>query len=122
MTVRGYLRKYAMILCRADGRIRHTRVPGESSSFVRFSGSEHAGVWTDARACVSRCCGLAARGGLRGAQGAGIALFTLLSRRIDAMEGRLNGRIHALSSRTDSVNSRIDALRQALFSHKNPAA
>ena len=54
--------------------------------------------------------------------GAGIALFTLLSRRIDAMEGRLNSRIDALSSRIDSVNSRIDALYQALFSHKDPAA
>ena len=37
--------------------------------------------------------------------GAGIALFTLLSRRIDA-----------------SVNSRSGALYQALFSHKDPAA
>jgi len=37
--------------------------------------------------------------------GAAIALFTLLSRRIDAMEGRLNSRIDALSSRIDSLTS-----------------
>ncbi len=52
----------------------------------------------------------------------GIALFTLLSRRIDAMEGRLNSRIDSLGSRIDSVNSRIDALYQSLFSRKDPAA
>ena len=46
--------------------------------------------------------------------GAGIALFTLLSRHIDAMEGRLNSPI-------DAVTSRIDALYQALFSRKDPA-
>ena len=54
--------------------------------------------------------------------GAGFALFTLLSRRIDAMEGRLNSRLDAVTSRIDSVNTRIDALYQALFSRKDPAA
>ena len=54
--------------------------------------------------------------------GAGIALFTLLSRRIDAMEGRLNSRLDAVSSRIDALHSRIDALYQALFSRKDPAA
>ena len=54
--------------------------------------------------------------------GVGFALFTLLSRRIDAMEGRLNSRIDAVTSRIDSVNTRLDALYQALFSHKDPAA
>ena len=47
--------------------------------------------------------------------GTNLAVFNLMSRRIDAMEGRLNGRIDALSLC-------IDALYQALFSHKDPAA
>ena len=61
--------------------------------------------------------------------GTSLALFGLLSRRIEAMEGRLNGRIDALSSRIDALHSRIDALHsridalyQALFSRKDPAA
>ena len=54
--------------------------------------------------------------------GTNLALFALLSRRIDSMEGRLNGRIDALSSRIDALHSRIDALYQALFSRKDPAA
>ena len=54
--------------------------------------------------------------------GTNLALFGLLSRRIEAMEGRLNGRIDALSSRIDALHSRIDALYQALFSRKDPAS
>ena len=46
--------------------------------------------------------------------------------RIDSMEGRLNSRIDALDSRIDTLDARftarIDALYQALFSHKKPAA
>jgi len=54
--------------------------------------------------------------------GTNLALFGLLSRRIDGMEGRLNGRIDSLSSRIDALHSRIDALYQALFIRKDPAA
>ena len=54
--------------------------------------------------------------------GSNLALFGLLSLRIDGMEGRLNGRIDALSSRIDALHARIDALYQALFSRKDPAA
>ena len=54
--------------------------------------------------------------------GTNLALFGLLSRRIDSMEGRLNGRMDAFSLRIDALHSRIDALYQALFSRKDPAA
>lgn len=61
--------------------------------------------------------------------GTGVALLGFLWRvdaRMGAMEHRLNSRIDALRQelRTDisALHSRIDALYQALFNRKDPAA
>ena len=54
---------------------------------------------------ISRGCGPAARGGLRGARWGCIALLTLLSRRTDAKAGRLNGRAGSTPSTPASTPS-----------------
>ena len=45
-----------------------------------------------------------------------------LNDRIEAIDIRFNTALVNLTTRIDGVNSRIDALYQALFSHKDPAA
>jgi len=64
------------------------------------------------RARIASCCGFPVRGVFRGARGLGITVFTLLSRRMDRRMDSLDVRF----------TPRIDALRQALFGHKDRAA